>query len=114
MKVNIRPARENELEFIHALVISNDEWTKFNGPYFPHSHPSLEQFKNSSFQRLLSGLDSQLITVDDIPVGMVSCYWECEETRWLEAGIIIYDKEYWGNGIAALAIPLWVSYPVRK
>ncbi|WP_417870685.1 GNAT family N-acetyltransferase [Vibrio furnissii] len=110
MKVSIRPARENELDFIHALVISNDEWTKFNGPYFPYLHPSLEQFENSSFQRLLSGLDSQLITVDDIPVGMVSCYWECEATRWLEAGVILYDKEYWGKGIAALAIPLWVSY----
>lgn len=95
MKVSIRPARGNELDFIHALVISNDEWTKFNGPYFPYSHPSLEQFENSSFQRLLSGLDSQLITVDDIPVGMVSCYWECEATRWLEAGVILYDKEYW-------------------
>ncbi len=108
--VNIRPARENELELIHSLVISNDEWTKFNGPYFPYSHPTLEQFENSSFRRLLIGLDLQLITVDDIPVGTVSCYWECEETHWLEAGIVIYDKEYWSKGIAALAIPLWVSY----
>ncbi|MCL9777179.1 GNAT family N-acetyltransferase [Vibrio methylphosphonaticus] len=109
-QVKIRPAKESELEFIHSLVISNDEWTKFNGPYFSYTHPSLEQFENSSFQRLLTGLDLQLITVDDIPVGAVNCYWECEETRWLEAGIVIYDKEYWGRGIGALAIPLWVSY----
>ncbi|TKF30139.1 GNAT family N-acetyltransferase, partial [Vibrio sp. F13] len=27
MKVNIRPANENELELIHSQVISNDEWT---------------------------------------------------------------------------------------
>ncbi|OOF19100.1 GNAT family N-acetyltransferase [Salinivibrio sp. IB574] len=110
MKVDIRPAKEDELESLHSLVISNNEWTKFNGPYFPYSHPSLEQFEKSSFQRLLNGSDLQLVTVDDVPVGTVNCYWECEETRWLEAGVIIYDSAYWGKGIAARAISLWVSY----
>ncbi|MCG9785449.1 GNAT family N-acetyltransferase [Vibrio brasiliensis] len=108
--IEIRPAKGCELELIHDLVISNNEWTKFNGPYFPYSHPSLEQFEASLFQRLLVGSDMQLITVDDIPVGTVSCYWECKETRWLEAGVVIYDKDYWGKGIAAFALPLWVSY----
>ncbi|OOE53507.1 GNAT family N-acetyltransferase [Salinivibrio kushneri] len=110
MEVEIRLAKEDELEFLHYLVISNDEWTKFNGPYFPYSHPSLEQFEKSSFKRLLNGSDLQLVTVDDVPVGTVNCYWECEETRWLEAGIIIYDSAYWGKGVAARAIPLWVTY----
>ncbi|OOF28282.1 GNAT family N-acetyltransferase [Salinivibrio sp. IB872] len=110
MKVDIRPAKEDELESLHSLVVSNDEWTKFNGPYFPYSNPSLEQFEKSLFQRLLNGSDLQVITVDNVPVGTVNCYWECEETRWLEAGIIIYDSAYWGKGIAARAIPLWVSY----
>ncbi|HAS6868410.1 TPA: GNAT family N-acetyltransferase, partial [Vibrio parahaemolyticus] len=31
MKVDIRPAKEDELEPLHSLVISNDEWMKFNG-----------------------------------------------------------------------------------
>lgn len=110
MSVSIRPAKPSELENIHSLITSNDEWTKFNGPYFPYTHPSLEQFEKTSFQRLLSGLDLQLITVNDLPVGTVNCYWECEETRWLEAGIVIYDSTYWGKGIAAIAISLWISY----
>ncbi|EHA1126897.1 GNAT family N-acetyltransferase [Vibrio vulnificus] len=108
--VKIRAAKVCELKLIHNLVVSNDEWTKFNGPYFPYSHPSLEQFEAYSFPRLLLGSDMQLITVDDTPVGIVSCYWECEETRWLEAGIVIYDKDYWGQGIAAIALPLWITY----
>ncbi|WP_070971208.1 GNAT family N-acetyltransferase [Vibrio sonorensis] len=109
-KIDIRHAKENELDLLHELVTSHDEWTKFNGPYFPYAHPSLEQFKRCSFQRLLLGNDLQLVTVNDIPVGTVSCYWECEETRWLEAGIVIYDEQYWGKGIASAALRLWVSF----
>lgn len=109
-RTNIRAAKANELEDVYALITSNDEWTKFNGPYYPYRHPSLEEFRESSFQRLLTGEDMQLITCDDIPVGTVSCYWECEETRWLEAGVVVYNKDFWGRGIAALALPLWISY----
>jgi hypothetical protein len=58
-RVKIRPAEEDELELIYSLIVSNDEWTKFNGPYFPYSHPSLEHFKNGTFQRLISGVDLQ-------------------------------------------------------
>jgi len=72
--VSIRSARPNELEAVHTLVISNNEWTKFNGPYFPYSNPSLEQFEKTSFQHLLKGSELQLIMVDDIPIGTVSCY----------------------------------------
>lgn len=109
-RVSIRPAKPNELESVHALVTANDSWTQFNGPYFPYSHPPLKQFEKSSFQRLLSGSDLQLITVDDNPIGTVSSYWECEETHLLEAGVVIYDSNFWGQGIAALALPQWVSY----
>lgn len=109
-RVEIRPAQPNELALLYSLVTSNDEWTKFNGPYFPYSHPSFEQFEQTVFQRLLIGSEAQVITVNNIPVGSVSSYWECESTRWLEAGIVIYDVEYWGKGIAALALPLWVTY----
>lgn len=109
-RVLIRPAREDELEMIHELVTSNDEWTQFNGPYFPYSHPSLKEFEKSSFQRLLVGSDLQLIVVDGLPIGTVNCYWENERTRWLEAGIVIYDAAFWGQGIAVLALRLWVSH----
>jgi len=110
VSVGIRPAREGELTFIFSLITKHDEWTQFNTPYFPYSHPSLEQFEKTSFQSLLKGLDLQLITVNDIPVGTVNCYWECEETRWLEAGIVIYDPTFWGKGIASIAVSLWISY----
>ncbi|EGQ7919575.1 GNAT family N-acetyltransferase [Vibrio parahaemolyticus] len=112
--IHIRPAKVSELEAIYSLITSNDEWTKFNGPYFPYAHPSLEEFKIGTFERLLSGVDLQLITINNIPVGTVNSYWECESTRWLEAGIVIYDSNFWGKGIAIRAIPLWVSHLFKK
>jgi len=108
--IDIRVAQPSELEQVYALITSNDEWTQFNGPYFPYTHLPFEQFKRSTFRRLKEGLDLQLVTVDDTPIGTVNSYWECEATRWLEAGIVIYDSSYWGKGIAASALPLWISH----
>jgi len=107
--ISIRPAKPEELDLIYSLITSDDEWTKFNGPYFLYSHPSLSDFSKTTFQRLLSGLNMQVVTVNDVPVGTVNSYWECEETRWLEAGVVIYDSNYWGQGVAALAVPLWIT-----
>lgn len=109
-RVQIRPARANELQVLYLLITSNDEWTKFNGPYFPYTHPTIEVFETGMFQRLLEGASLQVVTFDNVPVGTVNSYWECERTRWLEAGVVIYDSEYWGNGIASEAISLWVDY----
>jgi len=108
--IAIRQAKSNELDAIYRLVTSNDEWTQFNGPYFPYITPSLEIFSNTTFPRLRDGTDIQLITVNDKPVGTVSFYWECESTRWLEMGVIIYDADYWGQGLASRALPLWIEH----
>jgi RimJ/RimL family protein N-acetyltransferase len=110
MTVEIRAAQPSELESIFVLVTSHNEWTQFNGPYFPYEHPTLSEFEQSTFKRLLKGSDLQLVIANNAPVGVVNSYWECEDTRWLEAGVVIYDSNYWGQGIAAKAVPLWVTH----
>ncbi|MFM2483832.1 GNAT family N-acetyltransferase [Celerinatantimonas yamalensis] len=106
----IRPAQSTELHFVYQLVTENEEWTKFNGPYFAYTPPLLDDFATGTFERLCKGLDMQVITVDDVVVGSVNCYWECESTRWLEAGVVIYDTAYWGQGIAPVALTQWISH----
>tara|TARA_Y100001956_G_scaffold77901_1_gene88925 strand:- start:641 stop:1180 length:540 start_codon:yes stop_codon:yes gene_type:complete len=108
--ISIRPAQPDELDLLYQLVTSNSEWTKFNGPYFGYSTPTIEQYTQAAFARLVEGKEAQLITIDNKPVGSVTSYWECEETRWLEAGIVIYDEQFWGKGIAYHALPLWVEH----
>lgn len=109
-EVKIRSAKSSELDELYHLVTSDEEWTKFNGPYFLYSTPTLNEFAKGTFSRLCDGAYMQLITVNDIPVGSVSYYWECEATRWLEVGIIIYSSNFWGKGLAAKALPLWISH----
>lgn len=109
-EVKIRRAEPSELESIYYLITCDEEWTKFNAPYFPYSTPSLNEFSRNTFSRLCDGSDIQLVTVNDVPVGTVSYYWECESTRWLEMGIVIYDSNFWGKGLAYRALPQWTSY----
>ncbi len=112
--VNLRAAKPSEIAYLHLLITCHDEWTRFNGPYFPYSHPTLAEFEQGMFTRLLEGKSIQLICIDDVPVGTVSYYWECESTRWLEAGVIIYNKAYWGGGIAKRALQQWISLLFEK
>ncbi|QIA66056.1 GNAT family N-acetyltransferase [Vibrio astriarenae] len=107
--IAIRCARSGELDCLYQLVTSNELWSEFNGPYFPYMSPTIEEFAATSFERMLLGQDMQLITIDDRPVGTVNSYWECEATRLLEAGVVLYDEKCWGKGIAAQAVPLWIS-----
>jgi putative hydrolase of HD superfamily len=46
--------------------------------------------------------------------GMVSRYWESEETKWLSLGITIYDPAYWSGGIGFEAFGLWSDYVLRQ
>lgn len=108
--VQLRAARSDEFESLFLLVKTDELWTQFNGPYFPYSTPSRDEFKQGLFETLCAGRRMRLITVNDQPVGSVSYYWECEATRWLEAGVVIYDSNYWGQGIAVRALELWVSH----
>ena len=110
MEVIIRKAHSSELQTLHHLITCDPQWTKFNGPYFPYKSPSLTEFEDNVFARLCAGQDMQLLVVNNIPIGSVSYYWECESTRWLEMGIIIYDSTFWGKGIGYKALPLWVNH----
>ncbi|PKF80332.1 GNAT family N-acetyltransferase [Vibrio sp. vnigr-6D03] len=110
MTVIIRKAFEDECQALHNLVTKDEEWTKYNGPYFGYTRPTKDVFRTTTFQRLLKGEDIQVIEWNGKPVGTVSCYWEDENTRWLESGVVIYDSKAWGQGIAHQALSQWVSH----
>lgn len=51
-----------------------------------------KEFELQKSESILSNSNRLGIFVDDKLVGTVSRYWVCKETRWMELGIGIYDK----------------------
>lgn len=106
----LRNPIDGELEHLWHLIYGDLEWKKFDGPYYPIKHATLEEFRDGYFKRLKEGERSRLIELDGQVVGIVSYYWEDENTRWLEAGIAIYSSAKWGKGIGRKALIPWVTY----
>lgn len=106
----LRKATPAEKDDLYALVTTNEEWTKYNGPYFPYATPSPAEFEQGLFRRLCDGKHARLIEYQGQVVGSVTYYWEDKRTRWLEIGVIIYDHAYWNRGIGRKALIPWITH----
>ncbi|WP_229808891.1 GNAT family N-acetyltransferase [Salinicola rhizosphaerae] len=107
MTLDVAPPGSAEL--LYKLMTADETWTLYNGPYFGYQRPSFDEFRERRFKRLQAGDDAQVIFLEGRPVGEVSFYWESESTRWLEAGIAIYDSSVWGRGIGHRALQQWTT-----
>ncbi|MFD2177607.1 GNAT family N-acetyltransferase [Veronia pacifica] len=109
-KVTIRPAHTSEARAVYDLLTTDEKWTEFNGPYLGYERPEFDPWRNDWFKSMCEGRRVRAIDFQGRIVGAVSWYWECEETRWLEAGIVIYDSGLWSKGIGRQALVDWVSH----
>lgn len=112
--VVVRKAILSDKEILFRLMTEDEEWTQFNGPYFPYITPTLESFGNRFFTRLLEGDLAQVVVVNNQPAGTVTYHWESETTRWLEIGIAIYSQDQWGKGIGRKALSVWVTHMFNR
>ncbi len=88
------------------------EWKQWDGPYFDDDYQmfeTFEAFKQSSEYDFFMNERRRCILADELPVGMVTMFWEDKKTRWLDIGITIYDPKYWSGGIGTQAIRLWLD-----
>ena len=108
--IKLRKADIGELDSIYDLMFTDESWVEFNAPYFAYSRPTLAEFKQKLFKRLMAGDTALLIEIDGQMVGSVSYYWEDENTRWLEIGIAIYKPQQWSRGIGRKALPIWIDH----
>ncbi|NLS14410.1 GNAT family N-acetyltransferase [Vibrio sp. SM6] len=108
--IELRAARREEADCIYQLMLSDMSWKQFDAPYVPFVAPSLREFRRGMFSKLVVGDEMQLIVVDQRPIGIVTRYWECHSTRWLEVGIAIYDSSYWQQGVGYQALISWISH----
>jgi RimJ/RimL family protein N-acetyltransferase len=107
--VQLRRAHAHEAESLWQQTYSDLTWKNFDAPYFAFTPPTLDEYKNGSFARLLAGKDAMAVEVNSQIVGQVSSYWENEATRWLEAGIVLFGTGTWGRGVGRAALTLWIN-----
>lgn len=91
-------------------------WHELDGPYYPR--PTAEETQKINAKRrevietnrFLSPRINLVIAQDDALIGVVSRYWQSEETNWLSVGIVIYNPAQWGKGLGYEALGLWSDY----
>ncbi len=107
--VTIRCAQESDKQPLYNLLTTDEQWTLFNGPYFPYQHPTYEEFCQVQYVKLANGKQAKVIDLNGRAIGSVSFYWENETTRWLEAGVVIYDSTCWGRDFGRQALIPWIT-----
>lgn len=112
--------RELEIKDLEDYLYWNHpsrEFHKFNGPYFGKSSEEelRKQIADMEVQ-LLKGeknvLKNKKIIANkntDEIIGLVNWYWKSQETLWMEIGIVIFNENYWGQGVGYAALKMWID-----
>ncbi len=94
------------------------EWKNWDGPYYPIASPErveagMEKRKKAILQNDFPNPRTFMVIADITSnelVGIVSWYWESQETNWLSNGIVIFNPQHRGKGIGFEALGLWNQY----
>lgn len=111
MKLELQVIQKKDLKELYNIIYSSEEpeWSKLNAPYFnEYKLISFEQFYRSKEVNFYLSNNVRGIFFNNNLVGIVTRYWECRETRWLEIGIIIYNEDFWNKGIGYKALKEWI------
>lgn len=114
-KIELTEASQEDIEELYYWIYleKEQEAKKWNGPYIPEPSKTREEFREMWAERdkNIPGVpDTLVIKVKDKLIGTLSSYWVDQNTRWLETGIVIYDKGYWNGGYGSEAYKLWIDF----
>src|SRR5699024_4894651 len=77
---------------------------------FPHESLVYDQCMMKYAANWVKRDNFWVITLDDTVCGIVSYYFEDEQKKWLEMGIVIHEAHNWGKGIGTRALTLWINH----
>lgn len=108
----IRQMTEADTHRIWELAFQEEspQWKKWDAPYYAHQALTYEQFLEQKKVQMIDSPARWAIEVDGELIGMVSYYWEHEESLWLEMGIVIFQPDYWSGGYGTRALRLWINH----
>ncbi|NJP37492.1 GNAT family N-acetyltransferase [Alkalicoccus luteus] len=84
---------------------------QWNGPYIPEEIIDEKTYFQIWQEEIDVGIPAAAsIVINGKAVGYTGAYWVDRNTDWLEAGIVIYDPDYWNGGYGSTAFRLWIDY----
>lgn len=109
--LTIRPIEERDLQRLWELIYKEDapDWKKWDAPYFSHKSMPYDQFLKRKTDWIGTD-DYWVICVDEEVCGTTSYYFEDDQQKWLEMGIVLYQSPNWGKGIGTRALKLWMNH----
>lgn len=111
--IRLKTLESTDLADLWRIAYSTPKpaWKALDAPYFQdykmYSEAAL--FEEEQGNRFVNNPNRLGIFQDGRLVGTVSRYWECQETRWMELGLAIYQEEDWGTGLGTSALKQWLS-----
>lgn len=114
-ELTIRQIYEEDLPKLWELIYKEDapEWKKWDAPYFPHKSVPFEKFMEKIAHTWIKQDDFWVVTMNEVVCGIVSYYFEDEQSKWLEIGIVIHESDRWNRGIGTRALNLWIEHIFR-
>lgn len=120
-KIVLRDWLVTDLPVYQSWLSNDHEWKQFDGPYFVMDESKVPERIGRLHEAIAAAEWSnprQRLAIADRAtndfMGMVSRYWESEETKWLSVGISIYNPTQWGGGLGFEALGLWSDYILRE
>ena len=120
-QIVLRDWLESDLPVYQSWMSNDHEWKQFDGPYFVMDESKVPERIGRLRQAIAAAEWSnprQRLPIADRAtnafIGMVSRYWESEETKWLSVGISIYDPAHWSGGRGFEALGLWSDYLLHE
>lgn len=117
-RIALRDWREDDVSVFMPWQAPAQRWHELDGPYYPK--PSVTdlahmeaRLRDSIAENIWPTPRRRLViagAINDELQGVVTWYWESEETNWLSVGIVIFDPAMWGKGFGFEALGLWTGY----
>ena len=121
-RIDLRDWRLADLDRWAAWLSPGRHWKDLNGPYYALPTPDevqamVERRRVAITEEAWPTPRASLVIADketDGLIGLVTWYWESEETHWPGVGIVIFDPAHWRGGRGFEALGLWSDYLFRS
>ncbi len=115
VNINLRDRTMSDLQTYQRWMTPSAEWKRWDAPWEP-----IQPLNDADLMewplRLNMALSQnprrrlEIESADGEHLGMVSWYWVDERTTWADAGIVVWNPEYWSKGLGQEAFELWTDY----